>query len=230
MVEQSAKTMRAIVCDGYGGAEVLKIGERPIPELSQGDILIKVSFTAFNRADIMQRKGNYPPPPGVTDVLGLECLGQIVEDPSKAGTAEEKLGKTVIALIPGGGYAQYAKAKASHTLEVPEGYPINEAAALMEVFCTAYQILFLVSKAEAGEYVLVHAAASGVGTSIIQLAKSAGIKTIAVASNNEKLNYCKEKLGADFTINYKQTPDYQDKVLEFTEGKGANVIADPVGA
>ena len=100
----------------------------------------------------------------------------------------------------------------------------------MEVFCTAYQILFLVSKTEAGEYVLVHAAASGVGTSIIQLAKSAGIKTIAVASNNEKLTYCKEKLGADFTINYKETPEYQDKVLEFTEGKGVNVIADPVGA
>ena len=100
----------------------------------------------------------------------------------------------------------------------------------MEVFCTAYQILFLVSKAEAGETILVHAAASGVGTSLIQLCKSKGIKTIAVASNNEKLTFCKEKLGADFTINYKETPDYHDKVLEFTGGKGVNVIADPVGA
>ena len=163
--------MKAIVCDSFGGPEVLKVGERPVPQLVEGEVLIKVTYSALNRADIMQRKGNYPPPPGVTDILGLECLGQIVEDPEKANTLEEVLGETVIALIPGGGYAQYAKVQRDHTLAIPTGFPLDQAAAFMEVFCTAYQILFLVSKAQAGETVLVHAAASGVGTAMIQLAK-----------------------------------------------------------
>ena len=138
MVEQTAKTMKAIICDGYGGPEVLKVGERPLPTLGEGDVLIKVIYSALNRADCMQRKGNYPPPPGATDVLGLECLGKIIEDPTKAGTPDEKLGETVIALLPGGGYAQYVKVRKAHTLAVPESTPLNEAAAFMEVFCTAY--------------------------------------------------------------------------------------------
>ena len=139
--------MKAIVCDGFGGAEVLKVGDRPIPKPAEGEVLVKVIYSALNRADIMQRKGSYPPPPGVTDVLGLECLGQIVEDPSKAGTDEEKLGSKVIALIAGGGYAQYVKVRQEHTIAVPNNFPLDQAAAFMEVFCTAYQILFLVSNA-----------------------------------------------------------------------------------
>ena len=139
MVEsKESKTMKAIICDGFGGPEVLKVGDRPIPQLGEGEILVKVIYSALNRADCMQRKGNYPPPPGVTDVLGLECLGQIVEDPAKAASDEEKLGDTVIALIAGGGYSQYVKVNKSHTLVVPQNTPLDQAAAFMEVFCTAY--------------------------------------------------------------------------------------------
>lgn len=138
----------------------------------------------------MQRKGSYPPPPGVTDVLGLECMGQIVTQ--EADGAEEILGDTVIALLPGGGYSQYVKVRESHCIRVPQGYDQEKAASLMEVWCTAYQILFLVANVKAGETVLVHAAASGVGTAMLQLAKYFGAKTIAVASTDEKLAFCKD--------------------------------------
>mmetsp|Transcript_21713 Transcript_21713/g.29129 ORF Transcript_21713/g.29129 Transcript_21713/m.29129 type:complete len:165 (+) Transcript_21713:61-555(+) len=164
--------MQAIICDGKGSAEVLKVGSRPIPQPSEDECLIKVEYTALNRADIMQRMGNYPPPPGVTDVLGLECLGRLVTNPAQAGTEEETLSDhRVIALLPGGGYAQYAKVHKSHCLQVPEDYEPEAAASLMEVWCTAYQILFEVAYLKQGETVLVHAAASGVGTAMIQLAK-----------------------------------------------------------
>ena len=130
--------MRAIVCDGKGGAEVLTVGERPIPVPTDDEILIKVEYTALNRADIMQRKGSYPPPPGVTDVLGLECMGRIVT--SNAGVADQETlsDHCVIALLPGGGYAQYFKVNAGHALRVPDDFDAEQAASLMEVWCTAY--------------------------------------------------------------------------------------------
>ena len=133
------QTMRAIVCDGKGGSEVLNVGKRPIPVLDAGgEVLIKVEYSALNRADIMQRKGAYPPPPNVTDVLGLECLGRIVTDGIGDPSVETLSDYRVIALLPGGGYAQYAKVQESHTLRVPEGYESEKAASLMEVWCTAY--------------------------------------------------------------------------------------------
>ena len=157
--------MKAIVCDGYGLADVLKVGTRPLPVLSQGEILIKVHYSALNRADIMQRQGNYPAGPGVTDVLGLEAVGQIVLE--GANTPDEKLGQRVMALLPGGGYAQYVKVHASNVINVPDSVSLEDAACFTEVWATAYQLLFLVAKVQTGETVLVHAAASGVGTAMI---------------------------------------------------------------
>ena len=139
MVEASHPQMKAIVCDGNGGSDVLKVGDRPLPELPEGDthFLIKIEYTALNRADIMQRKGSYPPPPGTTDVLGLECLGNIVLEKG-VGEDDDKLGDRVIALLPGGGYAQYCKVNKEHVIRVPEGYDSEKAACFMEVWATAY--------------------------------------------------------------------------------------------
>lgn len=164
-MEASSQTMNAIVCDGFGGAEVLKVGQREMPVCGEGEVLIKVEYSAVNRADTLQRAGQYPPPPGVTDIIGLECVGRIVE--SDANTAQEKLGKRVMALLPGGGYAQYCKVHLSNTIEVPDGVETQDAACFTEVWATAYQLLFLVADTQPGETVLVHAAASGVGTALI---------------------------------------------------------------
>ena len=130
--------MRAVVCEGHGGAEVLTVGERPLPVPGEGEILIKVEYSALNRADIMQRKGAYPPPPGVTDVLGLECLGRVVT--ANPGTVNEEFegDRRVIALLPGGGYAKYVKVRADHCITVPNDYDTQKAACFMEVWCTAY--------------------------------------------------------------------------------------------
>jgi tumor protein p53-inducible protein 3 len=133
--------------------------------LSDGEVLIKVEYSAVNRADVHQRTGNYPPPPGTTDVLGLECVGRIVVE--GANTAEEKLGNRVMALLPGGGYAQYVKVHASNTIPVPDSVSSQDAACFTEVWATAYQLLFYIGSAKPGETVLVHAAASGVGTALI---------------------------------------------------------------
>ena len=173
--------MKAIVCEGFGGPEVLKVGERPMPVPGQDELLIKVDYCGVNRAETLQRKGLYPPVPGATDVLGLECAGRIFYGHDK------ELGPRVIALLSGGGYAQYAKVHKSHVIEIPEGYDYELAAAVTEVWATAYQILHYIAKVQPGEHVLVHAGASGVGTAMIQLARACGAKTIAVASCDQKL-------------------------------------------
>lgn len=181
--------MKAIVCDGYGSADVLKVGTRPLPVLGPGEIMIKIHYSALNRADVMQRQGQYPAGPGVTDVLGLEAVGQVVI--SGANTPEEKLdNRRVMALLPGGGYAQYVKVHKSNVIDIPDQVSYQDAACFTEVWATAFQLLFLVAKVLPGETVLVHAAASGVGTAMIQLAGMNNIKTIAVASSDDKLAVC----------------------------------------
>ena len=137
MVEQQERQMLAVIMDSPGEADVLKKGSRPFPVPGEGEIILKVDYSALNRADVMQRKGNYPPPPGVTDVLGLECLGRKVL--SRNASGEETLSEErFIALLPGGGYAQYVKVRQSHCIQVPHDYDSEHAASLMEVWCTAY--------------------------------------------------------------------------------------------
>ena len=207
--------MKAVVQDAFGGPEVLKAGEKPLPVCNENEVLIKVEYSALNRADLMQRTGNYPPPPGATDVLGLECSGYLDS-------------RKVMALLPGGGYAQFAKVHKDHVLEVPEFVSLEQAAAITEVWATAYQILHLVGEAKQGESILVHAGCSGVGLALTQLAKAHNMTVISTSSCAEKLQVC-AKHGADHTINYK-TEDFAARVKDLTNGKGVDLVADPVGA
>lgn len=229
-----AHTMRAIVAKN--GACSLEM--RPLPTAAQGECLVRVAYSAINRADTLQRKGQYPPPPGVTDILGLELAGEVVSynPPSVHGSgvplpAVTRPGARVMALVGGGGNAEYAAVHASHLLPVPEGMSLRTAGAIPETWLTAYQLLHLVARLQKGERVLIHAAGSGVGTAAVQLAKAAGCTVYAVAGTDEKLAVARG-LGADYTFNYKSNPTgWQADALASTPNgtAGVHVILDPVG-
>jgi tumor protein p53-inducible protein 3 len=210
---------------GQRPPSVLKVGEvfRPFPSTQAGEVLIKVHATAVNRAEIMQRQGKYPPSPGVSPIIGLECAGEIVDPVSL-----EPTGQRVMALLPGGGYSQYVKVLKSHTMPLfSESMTWEEAAGIPEVWCTAYQLLHLVAKIKEGDTALIHAAASGVGTTMLQLCKTARVRTIAVTSSDLKLQICKS-LGADAGVNYKADAEWSKQVLDLTQGRGVDLITDPV--
>lgn len=204
----------------------LVIGEAPDPTAGEGELLVAVKATALNRADLLQREGRYPPPPGASPILGLEMAG-VVE---RVGSAVEgwKAGDRVCALLPGGGYAEKVAVPAGMAIAIPDGDSFEEAAAIPEAFLTAYLNLFVLGGLAAGETVLIHAAASGVGTAAIQLAREAGATVIATAGSAAKLEKCAE-LGARHLIDYKRE-SFAERVLEATGGTGAHVILDPVGA
>lgn len=216
--------MKAILLDEANQRLYLGDTEAPVP--GDEDVLVTVRATALNRADILQRKGLYPPPPGASDIIGLEMAG-VVEQVGN-GVQDWKVGDQVCALLPGGGYAQKVVIPAGMAMAIPNGFSFEEAAAIPEVFLTAYLNLFVLGGLTADEYVLIHAAASGVGTAAIQLAKDVGAIPIATAGSDQKLDVCKS-LGAKLCINYKEE-DFADKVLEFTGDHGAQVILDPIGA
>jgi tumor protein p53-inducible protein 3 len=218
--------MRAILVKEPGGVEQLYLGEYPIPEPKPDELLVRVKATALNRADILQRRGHYPPPPGASPILGLEMAG-IVE---KAGTqcTQFREGDRVFGLLPGGGYAEYAVIPESLAMPIPEHMDFTEAAAIAEVFLTAYQAMFWLAELKAGQYVLIHAGASGVGTAAIQLAKEAGFIPIVTAGTEEKLAFCRE-LGAVAAFNYKEGP-FAPKVMEATDRAGVHAVLDFVGA
>eukprot|EP00347_Sterkiella_histriomuscorum_P009950 403339254 len=223
----TTQKMKAIIQEQTGGAETLIPGEVDLPIPKEGEVLIKIEYSALNRADIMQRKGTYPPPPGSTSIIGLECAGYIVNDLSELQDEKYKQNRRVMALLPGGGYAQFVTVHQNQVMDIPESFSFEQAAAIPEVWCTAFQILVLIANIQKNETVLVHAAAAGVGTSMIQLCKKYGAKVIAVSSSEKKLKFCQE-LGADYLINYKENPDFSKLVQEYTNGKGVDVIADPV--
>ena len=181
----------------------------------------------MNRADVVQRKGHYPPPKGVTDILGLECAGYLLDDISQLHDGSYAKNKRVMAMLPGGGYSTLAKAQKGEVMEIPKNLSFEQAAAIPETWVTAYQLLYWLGKIKKGDYVLVHAGASGVGTSAIQLIKEAGCKAIAVCSNENKINACKS-LGAEYGINYKATKEFSKEVALFTKKHGADVILDSV--
>ncbi|MCC2684220.1 MAG: NADPH:quinone oxidoreductase [Paenibacillaceae bacterium] len=216
--------MKAILVDEAD--RHLFVGETADPIPGAGDLLVAVKATALNRADLLQRRGMYPPPPGASTIIGLEMAG-VVE---QVGSLVQgwKVGDRVCALLPGGGYAQKAVIPARMAMSIPDRLSYEEAAAIPEVFLTAYLNLFLLGGLASGESVLIHAGASGVGTAAIQLAREAGAISIATAGSERKLDVCKQ-LGARLAINYKQE-DFAAKVLEFTDQLGAHVILDPIGA
>src|SRR5579872_7403483 len=194
------KTMKAIVFAAPGGPEVLRIGERPRPEPRAGEILVKVAAAGVNRPDVIQRQGRYPPPPGAVDILGLEIAGIVAA--LDADSSRYKLGDKTLALLPGGGYAQYAIVHESNALPIPAGLSMIEAAAIPETFFTVWTNVFEVGGLKAGETLLVHGGTSGIGTTAIMLAKAFGATVIATAGSPEKAAACL-RLGADVAIDYR---------------------------
>ena len=207
-----------------GGPEVLQATSRDMPVPTDSQVLIEVAAAGVNRPDVFQRMGFYPPPPGVTDIPGLEASGTIVA----VGSAVQrwKVGDQVCALLSGGGYAEYAVAEESICLPIPEGLSLTDAAALPETCFTVWHNLFERAELQAGEWLLVHGGSSGIGTTAIQMASAMGIKVIATAGSDEKCAAC-EKLGAVKAINYRQQ-DFVQACQEIT-GTGVNVILDMVG-
>jgi NADPH2:quinone reductase len=218
-------TMTAIAISSPGGPEVLTPQTRPLPQPGPGEILVKVAAAGVNRPDISQRMGRYPPPPGASDLPGLEIAGEVVG--LGEGASAWKLGDKICALVHGGGYAEYCKVHESHALPVPSGLTMVEAAALPETFFTVWVNVFDMAGLKPGEWLLVHGGSSGIGTTAIMLAKALGAKVIATAGSDEKCDACR-KLGADGAINYKTT-DFVPAVMEITGGHGADVILDMVG-
>jgi NADPH2:quinone reductase len=207
-----------------GGPEVLQATSRDMPVPTDSQVLIKVAAAGVNRPDVFQRMGFYPPPPGVTDIPGLEASGTIVA----VGSAVQrwKVGDQVCALLSGGGYAEYAVADEAICLPIPEGLSLTDAAALPETCFTVWHNLFERAELQAGEWLLVHGGSSGIGTTAIQMASAMGIKVIATAGSDEKCAAC-EKLGAVKAINYREQ-DFVQACQEIT-GTGVNVILDMVG-
>jgi NADPH2:quinone reductase len=217
-------TMTAIGIREPGKPEVLVPQQRPVPQPGAGEILIKVEAAGVNRPDVMQRKGLYPPPPGAPDIPGLEVAGTVAAIGNNA--TRWKIGDKVMALVIGGGYAQYCLAHESHALAVGN-IPIVEAAAIPETFFTVWHNVFERGALKSGETFLVHGGSSGIGTTAIQLAKAFGARVITTAGSDEKCDACR-KLGADVAINYK-TEDFVAATKAATNDKGANIILDMVG-
>ncbi|HVA81582.1 MAG TPA: NAD(P)H-quinone oxidoreductase [Candidatus Binataceae bacterium] len=218
--------MKAILIDRPGNESVMKLGETPDPSPADDEILIKVGFAGINRADLMQRQGFYPPPPGASEILGLECAGQVIAVGKHA--AGWKIGERAMALLPGGGYAEKAVAHAGSAMKIPAALSDEEAAGLPEVYLTAFLNLFELAGVKPGDNVLVHGGGSGVGTASIQLLREAGARSFVTAGSDAKCEQCL-KFGADVAINYKTGP-FAPAVKSATGGRGADVILDSIGA
>jgi putative PIG3 family NAD(P)H quinone oxidoreductase len=217
--------MRAIVFDQPGDESVLHIGEVPPPQLGAGEIRIRVRATAVNRADLLQRQGFYPPPPGASPILGLECAGQV----SEIGAAVRgwRPGDRAMALLPGGGYAEEVAVHAGSAMHVPPSLSDEEAAALPEVFLTAFLNIFMLGAPPPGGSVLVHGGGSGVGTAAISLCRESGLRVLVTAGSPQKCQRCLDH-GADVAINYRDG-DFAPKVRDATGGAGVNVVLDSIG-
>lgn len=215
--------MKAIVFEQPGDADVLRYADAPDPQPGAGELLVRVRASAVNRADILQRRGGYSPPPGASAILGLELAGEVAED-----AGEWRAGERVMAVVTGGGYAELAAVPAGMAIRIPAQFGFEQAAAIPEAFLTAYLNLFTLGRLKAGEIVLIHAGASGVGTAAIQLARAAGARVFATAGAAAKLDLCRA-LGAELAINYK-TEAFAERVAEASGGQGANLVLDFVGA
>jgi NADPH2:quinone reductase len=219
--------MQIIEISSFGGPEVLRVAERPMPVAGEGEVLIRVSASGINRPDVLQRSGAYPPPPGAPDYPGLEVAGVIDSGDAQALVqAGLKLGDRVCALVAGGGYAQWCVAPVVQCLPIPHGLSDIEAASLPETFFTVWSNVFDRGRLQSGETLLVQGGTSGIGVTAIQMAKALGATVIATAGSDEKCQACRD-LGADHAINYR-TQDFQTEALRLTDGRGVDVILDMV--
>ncbi|QBR92757.1 NAD(P)H-quinone oxidoreductase [Nocardioides euryhalodurans] len=218
--------MRAAVAAGPGGPEVLHVVEVPDPTIGPDEVLVDVAATAVNRADLLQRQGFYPPPPGASEIIGLECSGTVAAVGERvSGWA---VGDRVCALLAGGGYAERVAVPAGQLMPLPPGLDLVTSAAVPEVACTVWSNVFMVAGLRPGEHVLVHGGAGGIGTTAIQLAAAVGAHVMATAGTPAKRALC-EELGAEVTIDYREQ-DFVEVVREATDGHGADVILDNMGA
>lgn len=218
--------MQAIIATEEGHPGKLGFGEYPTPSPAPDEILVRVAATALNRADLLQRQGKYPPPPGESPLLGLEIAGTVAAIGSNV--TRWTTGQRVYALLAGGGYAEFAVVHGQVAMPIPHTLSLTDAAAVPEAFLTAYHALFWLGRLQPGQHVLIHAGASGVGTAAIQIARDLGATAHITAGSREKLDFCKQ-LGATTTIHYKEE-SFAEKVLEATSGKGADLILDFIGA
>ena len=222
----TVERMKAVTLPSFGGPEVLTWSDVPDPEPGPGDVLIDVVATAVNRADIMQRMGRYPPPPGVPAWPGLECSGRIAA--LGQGVAGWAVGDEVCALLSGGGYAERVAVPAGQVLPVPAGVSLRDAAGLPEVCCTVWSNVFMLAHLGADEVFCVHGGSSGIGTMAIQLARELGARVFCTAGSEAKCERCRE-LGAEVAIDYR-AEDFVAVVRERTDGHGADVVLDNMGA
>ncbi|MGY4318169.1 NAD(P)H-quinone oxidoreductase [Bradyrhizobium sp. JR3.5] len=216
--------MTVVAISKPGGPEVLVPETRALPVPGPGEILVKVAAAGVNRPDVAQRSGSYPPPPGASDLPGLEIAGEVV---ALGEGAKHKIGDKVMSLVAGGGYAQYCIAQDAQAMTVPPSLSMQEAGAIPETLMTVWHNVFERGALQAGETLLIHGGSSGIGTMAIQLAKAFGAKVIVTVGSQDKADACL-KLGADYAVNYK-TEDFVEAVKKATGGNGANVILDMVG-
>ncbi len=219
--------MKAVEISSYGAPQVLRLAERPDPVPGEGELLIRVAASGVNRPDVLQRTGNYPVPPGASDIPGLEVAGEIVSGDAKAlAAAGLKVGDRVCALVAGGGYAELCVAPVGQCLPVPAGLSDIEAASLPETFFTVWSNVFDRARLQKGETLLVQGGSSGIGVTAIQMAKAMGARVIVTAGTDEKCSAC-VAIGADHAINYK-THDFAEEARRLTGGKGVDVVLDMV--
>ncbi|MCB5177417.1 NAD(P)H-quinone oxidoreductase [Microvirga lenta] len=220
------ETMRQVRFEGAGGPEVIRLENAPVPRPGKGQVLIEVAAAGVNRPDCLQRAGGYPPPPGATDIPGLEVSGRIVA----LGDGVERLqvGEEVCALVASGGYAEYCVADEPLCLPIPGPLSLLEAGGIPETYFTVYDNVFTRGRLKAGETLLVHGGSSGIGSTAIQLAKQAGATVYATAGSQEKCDFCRS-LGADAAINYRNQ-DFVEEVRNLTDKRGVDVVLDMVGA
>ncbi|MDI1238792.1 MAG: NAD(P)H-quinone oxidoreductase [Polaromonas sp.] len=219
--------MKAVEITTFGAPEVLRLGERPEPVAGSGELLIRVAASGVNRPDVLQRTGNYPVPPGASDIPGLEVAGVVVGgDAAAMAQAGLKVGDRVCALVAGGGYAELCVAPVGQCLPVPHGFSDVEAASLPETFFTVWSNVFDRARLQKGETLLIQGGSSGIGVTAIQMAKALGATVLVTAGSDDKCAACLA-LGADHAINYK-TSDFAEEVKKLTNGKGVNVILDMV--
>ena len=221
------RNMRVVEISSFGGPEVLRLGERPVPQPGVGEVLIRVHASGINRHDVLQRLGHYAPPPGVSDLPGLEVAGVVESgDAAAMATAGLRIGDRVCALVAGGGYAQWCIAPVVQCLPVPQGLSDVEAASLPETFFTVWSNVFDRGRLKAGELFLVQGGTSGIGVTAIQLARAFGATVIATAGSDDKCSACLA-LGAHHAINYK-SQDFVAEVQRLSEGRGVDVVLDMV--
>lgn len=217
--------MKAVICATHGDEDVLRIEQCPAPNLTAGSVRLAVGAAGLNRADLLQRRGFYPPPPGTTEILGLECAGSITEfGPEVSDLATEA---RVMALVAGGGYAAEVVVDRGSLLPVPDVFSMEEAGAFPEVYLTAYLNLFMLGRLTSTGTALVHGGSGGIGTAAIQLVKEAGARVIVTAGSDDRCRRCTE-LGADLALNYHDR-DFEADCMEATDSRGVDVVLDCIG-